>query len=283
MRGPGQVGLLIVVAIAAPVFVGAGYAALAGAGIVGWAGGEAGLGRFVGVLGEPAVWRGVAFTAWVAIATTALATIAAVLVATTFRSSTPGDRLARALTLVPLPVPHLVAAVTGLLLLGQSGLIARAGHAVGLVPLPSSMPALVYDRAGIGLILTLAWKEFSFLALLAFAIIAGRGVGLEETARTLGAPPGQVLRRVTWPLLWRGLAPGVAAVLAFVAGTYEATALLAPSDPLALPLLTYERYVDPALQRHADAFVLVFLGLAVGAAAAALHELARGRWEAFEA
>ena len=49
--------------------------------------------------------------------------------------------------------------------------------------------------------------------------------GLEEAARTLGAGPWAAFRRVTWPLLWRGMLPGAAAVFVFVAGSYEAAAL----------------------------------------------------------
>jgi len=101
-------------------------------------------------------------------------------------------------------------------------------------------------------------------------------------ARTLGARPAAVFRRVTWPLLWRGLLPAVVAVFVFVASTYEATAVLAPSDPLALPLLTLERYTDADLSRRGDAFVLVLLGMAVSLLAVAAHEWARSRWDRFE-
>ena len=109
--------------------------------------------------------------------------------------------------------------------------------------------------------------------MLGFSVLATRGPALEETARSLGAGPLDVFRRVTWPVLWRGLLPGVIAVFAFVAGSYEAAVLLAPSDPLALPLLTFERYTDPDLARRPDAFVLVLVGLATSAAAVAVARM----------
>jgi putative spermidine/putrescine transport system permease protein len=190
--------------------------------------------------------------------------------------------MARLFAVLPLPIPHLAAAVAGLLLLGQSGLLARLLASFGLVTDPGAMPALVYDRFGLGLILTLAWKELAFLALVAFSVVATRGSRLEEVARTLGAKPFEVFRRVTWPLLWRGLLPAVVAVFVFVASTYEATAVLAPSDPLALPLLTLERYTDADLSRRGDGFVLVLLGMAVSLLAVAAHEWARSRWDRYE-
>jgi ABC-type Fe3+ transport system permease subunit len=74
----------------------------------------------------------------------------------------------------------------------------------------------------------------------------------------------------------------VVAAFVFVASTYEATAVLAPSDPLALPLLTLERYTDADLSRRGDAFVLVLLGMTVSLLAVAAHEWARSRWDRYE-
>ncbi|HEU5171864.1 MAG TPA: ABC transporter permease subunit [Gemmatimonadales bacterium] len=267
---------------ALPTLVGVGYAAAAAVGLAGYGGRGLSLDRVVRVLGESAVWRGVAFTLVTAAAATLLAGAAAVLLAVAFRGSAPGDRLARTLAALPLPMPHLVAAATFVFLFSQSGLFARLLHAAGLAASPAEVPALVYDRLGLGLVLALAWKELPFLALLGFSVLAARGPELEETARSLGADPRQVFRHVTWPMLWRGLLPGAIAVFTFVAGSYEAAVLLAPSDPLALPLLTYERWTDPDLARRGDAFVLVLVGVAVAAAAVVVHEWARARWAPFE-
>ena len=272
-------GLLAVLLLAAPVLVGLGYAVLAGFGAIGpgasgWSGA-----RMSSVLQERAVWAGLGWSLWIAAASTTLATGAAVIVAVTFRGPLRSDRAARALALLPLPIPHLVAGAGAVLLLGQSGYFARLAQAIGLISGPSAMPPLIYDQAGVGLIVALAWKEFPFLVLVAGSVLSTRGSALEEVARSLGADATAVLRRVTWPILWRGMLPAVVAVFIFAAGTYEATALLAPSSPRALPLLTYERYTDAEWSHQADAFVLVLLGMVVSLAAVAGHEWARGRWE----
>lgn len=275
-------GLLAAAAVAMPVLLGVGYSLLASLDLTGPGAGDPGPARLGRVLGERAVWIGLLWSLWIAGVSTAVAAVGAVVVAALFRGAAGRDRMARLFAVLPLPIPHLAAAVAGLLLLAQSGLLARVLDALGWISTPADMPALVYDRAGIGLILTLAWKEFSFLALVAFAAVATRGERLEEVARTLGATPRAVFRRVTWPLLWRGLLPSAVAVFVFVAGTFEATAVLAPSDPLALPLLTLERYTDADLARRGDAFVLVLVGMAVSLVAVGAHEWARSRWDRFE-
>ena len=278
----GWSGLVAALLVAAPVLVGVGYtlvAALggAGAGATGWA-----AGRPLRVLADPGVLAGVGWSLWVAGASTLLATATAVGLGLVFRGSGRLDRGARLLALLPLPIPHVVAAVGGVLILGQSGLLSRVGYHAGLFSSPADMPALVADPWGIGLIVTLVWKEVPFLALVTFSVLARAGGELEETARTLGASPGALVRRVTLPLLLRGILPAVVAVFTFVVGTWEATALLAPSDPLALPLITMERYTDVALARRGDAYALALLALGIAALAVVIHERVRVRWGAWE-
>lgn len=270
-------GLAAAAFLAAPVFVGLVYSLLAGLGHAGpgTVEGGTGMARYMSVAEDPAVWEGTLWTLWVAAVSTGLAMVGAALVAVVFRGAGWASRLGRTLAFLPLPIPHLAAGVGALLVLGQSGLLARIGFHLGWIGTPGDMPALVMDPLGIGLILALTWKEIPFLALVAVSVLETRGQGLENTARSLGAGPAATFFRVTWPLLWRGMLPAAVAVFAFVAGSYEAAVLLAPSDPLPLPLLTWERYTDVALSRRGDAYVLALLGLAVSLAAVAVHEWIR--------
>ena len=276
-RPAGAGALLAAALVAAPVLLGVAYAALGAAGVAGvGAGGLTGA-RVARVLADRATWASLLWTLGTALASTVLAAAAGVLVAVAFRGDGRLDRAARALATVPLPIPQVVAASCAVLVLGQSGLLSRLGHAAGLVPSPAAMPALVYDQLGVALVLALAWKEFPFLALVAGSALAARGAREEEAARTLGAGPWAAFRRVTWPRLWRALLPSMVAVFAFVAGSYEAAALLGPSDPLPLQSLVRERYADLDLARRGDAYVLTLVALALAAAAVALHEWAAGR------
>lgn len=276
-------GLIAAGLVAAPVLVGVAYALLAATGAIGpGADGTPSLERIRAVLSERVVWRGLGWSVWVAGAATLISTGLAMIIAAAFRSQRGLDRIARSVALVPLPIPHLVAALLALLILGQSGILARVGFALGVLDAPGEMPPLVYDRVGVGVILALVWKETPFLTLIGFSVVARHGAALEEAARTLGATPPQVFRRVTVPVMWRGMLPSVVAVFAFAAGSYEVAALLAPSDPLALPLLTMERYTDAALHRRADAFVLALLGLGLATLTVVLHEWLRRGWRDFQ-
>ncbi|MDT8369113.1 MAG: ABC transporter permease subunit [Longimicrobiales bacterium] len=270
--------LAVGAAVAAPVFVGVGYAAGASIGMWGVGAGDAlDPRRFVRVLASPVTLESTLWTLRVAFISTLLSAVVAAALAIALRRADRVGRWGRALAVLPLPIPHLVAAVAALLILGQSGLLARVAFALGAISGPAEMPPLVFDRGGVGMTIALLWKEIPFLFLVAASVLATRGEALEEAARRLGASEWDVLRRVTWPTLWRGLLPASVAVFTFVVGSWEVAVLLAPSDPLALPLLTWERYIDSDLSRRPDAFVLALLGVSIAAVAVVAHELATRR------
>jgi putative spermidine/putrescine transport system permease protein len=271
----GRGALLGAALVAAPVLAGVGYSALAALGVVGVGATGLSASRLARALGDPLTWRALGWSVRVALLATLLAGAAAVLLAAAFRGARFTDRVGRALAVLPLPLPPVVAATSALFVLGQSGLLARLGYAAGVVRTPADMPALVFDPAGWAVVLALAWKEAPYLTLVAGALLVGRGTEAEEAARTLGATPWQAFRRVTWPALWRGLLPALVAVFAFAAGSYEVAALLGPSDPPALPVLMLERYEDLDLARRGEGYVLTLLALLLAAVAVAAHEGAR--------
>ncbi|MGD9902779.1 MAG: ABC transporter permease subunit [Vicinamibacterales bacterium] len=261
--GPVYAGLLL----AAPVAVGAIYSLMGAIGLAGP--GASGLTArpLLAVVGDAQTWRSLGWTLATAMVATAMALVVACATALWLRARPWWLRLAT----LPMAVPHVAAALAVLLLVGQSGWISRLSVALGSTTAPADFPALVYDPAGLALIITFAWKEYPYLLLTAVAVLSTDTSDLEGVARTLGASPTQTFRRVTWPLLWRGVAPAVLATFAYLIGQYEVPALLAPGDPLAYPLLAYERSIDPTLTRRAEAHVLGLIALAAVAVLVALH------------
>ncbi len=209
-----------------------------------------------------AIWHDRAFraalvlTLRVSLLSTALAAVLGVGAALAIRRVTRGRRWVTGLFGVNLAVPHLVGTLCMLLLLAQSGLLARLGHAVGLVGAPSSFPALTADGFGWGVVAEYAWKETPFIGVIALAAL-GRGVeDLENAARTLGASGLQRLRHVTLPLLAPPVAAASVLVFAFSAGSYEVPYLLGRPYPATLPVVALQYYRDTDLTLRPQAMAV---------------------------
>jgi putative spermidine/putrescine transport system permease protein len=155
-----------------------------------------------------------------------------------------------------LPVPHLVAAISIGLLLGQSGLLARLVNATGVITMPAEMPALVYDPLAVGIIVTYVWKEVPFVTLVMLAALGSRLIELEQAARTLGATPLQTLLHITLPLIAPSLLGAATIVFVFTFGSFEVPVLLGQRYPRMLAVEAFVHYSDTDLQLRPLALAL---------------------------
>jgi len=254
-----------------PIVVGVGYLVAGTLGIVG----NAAPGGLQRALTDGAVLRSAALSLWVASAGTVIALLGALVVALCFGDEARDSRVARRIAALPLPVPTVAAAVAILLLLSQGGWLSRVAMRLQMIATPSEFPALVNDPLAIGVIVAVVWKELPFLLLVALSLQSLRGVALSDAARTLGATRLQTLRIITLPLLVRGMVPSIIAVFVFVLGSLELAMVLAPSSPLALPLLIQERRQALDMASHGEAYVIALLATVLALLAAVAHEWLR--------
>lgn len=217
------------------------------------------------VLTDSNFLRSLWLTFRIAFVATLLSSVLAVGFALVLRQKFGGSRFATFLFQIPIPVPHLVAASGIILLVTQSGLIARFGAAAGLMEVPADFPALVFDKAGIAIILTFLWKEVPFVGLVVLAILQSVGPQYEEQARTLGANARQRFFNVLLPLIMPGIMSTSIIIFAFTFANYEIPLLLGVRFPTTLPVVAFRQYQDPDLGLRPEAMaisiVLAFVAL----------------------
>ena len=217
------------------------------------------------VFGSDRFLSSLGFSFQIALITTILSMIIAVWAAMVLRKRFFGSRLAVFLFQTPLPVPHLVAGSAILLLFTQSGIISRLFVATGLTSVPADFPALTFDRWGIAIILSFLWKEIPFIGMVVLAVLKSIGPDYEAVAATLGASRWQRFRYVLFPLIGAPLVSSSIIVFAFAFSNYEIPLLLGSPDPAALPVFSFQLFIDPDIalrpQAMASAMVLAFSAL----------------------
>jgi len=230
---------------------------------------------------DPAVRGSLLITLRVSLASTVIAAASGLAAALAIRGLRRGRGWVTGLFQVNLAVPHLVGALCILLLLGQSGVIARLTHTAGLSTSPAAFPQLTGDRFGWGIIAEYAWKETPFVGTIALAALSRGVADLENAARVLGATRWRRLRHVTLPLLAPPVAAASVLVFAFAAGSYEVPYLLGRSYPATLPVVALQDYRDTDLsvrpQAMAVAVVITLLTTVLVIAYLALAKRLSGR------
>lgn len=212
--------------------------------------------HYFDLLSDPTFYTSLLLTLYLAVTSTLLAILFAIGVALLLRHHFGGSRWVTFIFQLPLPVPHLVAAAGMVLLLTQSGLLARIFYQAGLLERPNQFPVLVFDRWQIATILVYVWKEVPFIGLVVLAVLQGVGQEYEEIAQTLGANRWQRFRYVLLPLIMPGLVTTGIIVFAFVFGSFEIPLLLGQRYPNVLPVTAYRTYVDPDLNQRPVAMAM---------------------------
>lgn len=162
-----------------------------------------------------------------------------------------GRALVAAVLDLPLLIPHPVAGIALLLVLGRQSAIGRvllhagmqvAGSAIGIIC------AMLFVSAPL----------FISGAREAFARVEPR---YEAVARTLGDPPWRAFRRVTLPLSLRGLIASAVVMWARAVSEFGAVVILT-YNPKVASVLSYDRFTSFGLQEALPvAAVLVILSL----------------------
>lgn len=175
---------------------------------------------------------------------------------------------------LPILVPHAVVAVFLVQLLGQTGLLARMGFALGLLEDYNQFPQLLYTPGYFGTILAYLWKEIPFVAYFVLAFMASISDTLGEAAENLGATPLRSFFEVTLPLSLRVIAKAFLIIFIFAFGGYELPLLLGATLPKALSVQTYLAYMSPDLLQRPLAMAMNGTMLLLSAAMAFAYALA---------
>ncbi|MGK2868812.1 MAG: ABC transporter permease [Mycobacterium sp.] len=163
------------------------------------------------------------------------------------RGRFPGQRVLRALVLLPLVLPPVVGGIALLYTFGRQGLL---GHQLDLWGI-----RIAFSTAAV--VLAQSFVSLPFLVVSLEGALRSAGTGYEHIAATLGARPTTVLRTVTLPLVLPGLISGAVLAFARSLGEFGATLTFAGSLQGVTRTLPLEIY----LQRETDADAAVALSL----------------------
>lgn len=213
--------------------------------------------RLAVLLADPVVGAALRLSLLASLGALALSTVLGVPLAWVLaRLDFPGKALLRALCLLPMVLPPVVAGVALLLAFGRRGLVGR--------PL-AELTGLTLPYSPAGVVLAETFVAMPFLVVTVEAGLRALDRGFEDAAATLRADRWRTFRWVTVPLLARSLGAGMALSWARALGEFGATITFAgnlPGRTQTMPLAVY-------LQLDADpetAYLLSLLLLGVSVA-----------------
>ncbi len=165
------------------------------------------------------------------------------------RTRFPGQRIVRALVLLPLVLPPVVGGIALLYTFGREGLLGSAFSFLGI--------QIAFST--IAVVLAQTFVAIPFLVLSLEGALRTAGTRYEVVAATLGAPPTTVLYRITLPLIAPALVSGAILSFARALGEFGATLTFAGSLQGVTRTLPLEIYLQ--LETNPDAAVALSIVL----------------------
>jgi len=159
-----------------------------------------------------------------------------------------GRALVLALVDLPLVVPHTVAGIALLFVYGRHGWLGAPVGAAGLS----------FYGTHAGIVVAMLFVSAPFAVNSVRVALEGIDPNLERAARSLGASPAHVFRRVTLPLAARGVLTGAVLVYARSISEFGAVLILA-YYPATAPVEIYNQFLTSGLTDSAAAAVLLLV------------------------
>ena len=184
---------------------------------------------------------------WVSVSAAAISTAIALLLGVPLayllvRRSFPGRNVVQALVDMPIVVPHVVAGIALLTLLGPGGAVGRLGLRF-VDTLPGTVAAMLFVSAPF--VINAARSGFEAVS-----------PRLEQVSRSLGASPTQTFFRISLPLAAAPIVSG--AVMAWARAVSEFGAVLIIAYyPRVGPTLIYERFTSLGMNSSRPVAVLL--------------------------
>jgi len=219
--------------------------------------------HFKAVFADPDFGGSIVLTLYISITSTLLAASISIVLALAIIRRAADSRLLNFVLQIPLAAPHLVIAISFLLLLSPAGIVSRLLTFAGIISSPSSFPLLVNDGYGISILAVYVWKEIPFITFMLLSVLKNLGPELIEVGATLNGSRLQRFRYITLPVITPSLGAACLIVFAFTFGAFEVPFLLGKTYPVSLPVWAYKNYSDIDLLARPE-------GIAIGLIIAAI-------------
>jgi molybdate/tungstate transport system permease protein len=165
------------------------------------------------------------------------------------RSRFRGRAVVAAIIDLPLAVPHTVAGIALLFVLGRQGIIGAPLAALFGLRFWGTLAGIVAAMLFVSIPYTVNAARIGFEAV---------DPRLEMTARSLGLGPWQVLRWISLPLAWRSVMTGLTLTYARAVSEFGAVVILV-YHPMTAPVKIYELFLRFGVDEAAGMSVLLLL------------------------
>ncbi|TIR18314.1 MAG: ABC transporter permease subunit, partial [Mesorhizobium sp.] len=178
---------------------------------------------YVRIFSRQTVLRALSISVYYGVAPVISSLLVSIPLALLLRTQFLGSKLFSGLYKMPLAVPGIIVGLMALVVFERGGFADRA-----LAPLGITLPRLVRDDQGVGVILAMMWKQVPFMTLILTSAFASIPEDLRNASRTLGASRFRTFMSIEIPLAMPGITAAILLTFIGSMGAYAIPGIVGP-------------------------------------------------------
>jgi len=208
---------------------------------------------------RPSMLRGLSTSIYYGIMPVLLSLTLSVPLSLLLRRSFFGRKLFSGLYKLPMAVPSIIVGLMVIVVFERGGFFDRL-----LAPLGFTLPKLVRDEWGLGVIMAGAWKQVPFMTLIITSAFAAIPEDIRHAARTLGASRVSTFLSVDIPLAMPGITAAILLTFIGSMGSYAIPDIVGPATARPLSVLMVQEFKQGRFEQvYAMGMVLSLFAVAV--------------------
>jgi len=213
------------------------------------------------ILSQEWFFRSLILTLFVSLSTAVISVIAGILIS--YRIWKLPDNLKKwgILAKIPLILPHITVGFIVIIFFSRSGFFSSLSNYLGLTDSMESFPMVLYNKAGLDIILAGIYKETPFAVIMIYALLVKMDKRLIESAQMLGAGVTQIFIRIILPHIMPAVNTVFIILFVYNIGSFEIPYVLGSSSPgmLSIRIFDYFFRKDLAMRPYAMAMLVMLL------------------------
>ena len=202
-----------------------------------------GFDRYAALLGNKYFISAFWYTLELAVISTVISAILAIVIAMALRETFVGKKLTLFLYQTNISIPHVAVAVMIIMLLSQTGLLSAIAYQLGMIDSWTAFPKLVQGSSSFGTIVSYTLKFTPFIGIAVLGILQSFSRDYEDQSSTLGIGKIRTFFHITLPAIKPAVYSTSMIVFCFAFGSYEVPTLLGKSQTLSM--LAFNTYYNP--------------------------------------
>jgi putative spermidine/putrescine transport system permease protein len=195
------------------------------------------LAHYAQIFGRPTLRLGLWTSIYYGVAPVVITLVLAIGLALLLRHPFRGKAWFNGLYKIPMAVPGIIAALVVMTLAERGGFLDRLAAPLGL-----TLPHLIRDPWGVGVILTSVWKQLPFMTLVITGAFAAIPQEVSQAARSLGASRWHTLLWIELPLALPGISAAVLLTFIGTMGSFAIPDIVGPATPRPLAVHMFAEF-----------------------------------------